>query len=440
MHCYLSTAQVSKLRPRSVRSMAKRKVRDAARAAPCRIVVAIALLAGAPMLSFGADHAERSFPIDCFPDAVERWSAAGPDAGARYGAVNLPGIVLGPPAESSPLVGGTSVASLGPGGEMVYRFDDIVIEDRPGPDFIVFENAFFVGSVPENPGEGFTVFAELGTVEVSSDGLSWQMMPFDQAALDRSRGANIDENQHRELGGLAGSTPTFSGNWTIPDDRFTWDPEGQGGVSGAGGDAFDLADVGMTEARFVRIRDARSENGVPGAADGFDLDTIIVLHGRPVAPAGPDLDGDRLSDREEEVFFASQVDLVDSDADGTDDGREAASCRSPTSAEITPYYVEEPRLYLEGSACTVLRWTWLSETATVQIIRGPLSALFEAAAEISLGTATCLDSQAGGVRWSCDDLSPSLGEGWYYLVRRDTSTHFGRSSSLKPRVPESGCP
>lgn len=43
----------------------------------------------------------------------------------------------------------------------------------------------------------------------------------------------------------------------------------------AGGDAFDLADIGVAQARFVRIRDAGL--GSPaGVASGFDLDAIAA--------------------------------------------------------------------------------------------------------------------------------------------------------------------
>ncbi len=51
----------------------------------------------------------------------------------------------------------------------------------------------------------------------------------------------------------------------------------------AGGDAFDLADLGLTRARYVRLLDvgvtyygARTWCG--GGGGGFDLDAIAVVH------------------------------------------------------------------------------------------------------------------------------------------------------------------
>ena len=47
-----------------------------------------------------------------------------------------------------------------------------------------------------------------------------------------------------------------------------------------GGDAFDLADVKVTRARFVRIRDLSSSGS--GTSAGFDLDAAGLIH--DVAP------------------------------------------------------------------------------------------------------------------------------------------------------------
>jgi hypothetical protein len=49
----------------------------------------------------------------------------------------------------------------------------------------------------------------------------------------------------------------------------------------AGGDPFDLADVGLSEARFVRIHDVSGETcpdaGGP-TSDGFDLDAVSIVN------------------------------------------------------------------------------------------------------------------------------------------------------------------
>ena len=49
-----------------------------------------------------------------------------------------------------------------------------------------------------------------------------------------------------------------------------------------GGDAFDLAELGLAEARFVRVRDV-SETGAPPTA-GFDLDAIGVVNASDLEP------------------------------------------------------------------------------------------------------------------------------------------------------------
>jgi hypothetical protein len=46
----------------------------------------------------------------------------------------------------------------------------------------------------------------------------------------------------------------------------------------AGGDAFDLADIGVAHARFVRITDSGA-NTYDGETGGFDLDAIAVVNG-----------------------------------------------------------------------------------------------------------------------------------------------------------------
>ena len=42
----------------------------------------------------------------------------------------------------------------------------------------------------------------------------------------------------------------------------------------AGGDAFDLADLGLESANFVRIVDSGAN-----ILGGFDLDAVVIVHG-----------------------------------------------------------------------------------------------------------------------------------------------------------------
>ena len=129
-----------------------------------RWMAAAVVLAAAIVLDLAG---ASSIPVDCLPDAVVQWDAAQPALELRFGAALLPGIVLGPPGSSLPINGSTSVASLGNGGSVVLAFHDLVIEDGPGPDFIVFENPFFVGVAPATAQDDYLIFAEPGIVEVT---------------------------------------------------------------------------------------------------------------------------------------------------------------------------------------------------------------------------------------------------------------------------------
>lgn len=383
--------------------------------------------------------AERSLPVDCLPDSLPGWQAAAPDPDLRFGATNLPGIVLGPPGDSLPTQGSTAVASLGNGGLAVVEWSDVVIEDRPGPDFIVFENAFWVGFVPGSPGDDFEVFVEPAIVSVSADGESWHEFPYDAQALSDAVGRTADRALWSRLRGLAGVTPTFTGDWNVPDDPEVWDPAGTGGVSGAGGDAFDLADVGLSEARFVRVVDGETLNGAPGSAEGFDLDAVVVLHGRPLGSGAPDQDGDGLSDATETALQGSDPALADSDGDGLDDGREVAGCHDPAGTVAGPHWVREPRLWLTGGPCHEVRWTFLGSGFLYDLIRGDLDNLSPYPGGVDLGPTSCLADDTAAVRWSCDGGLPSPAEGFYFLVR-EAGTGWGRSAGLDPRDSTSGCP
>jgi len=400
-----------------------------------------AALALAFVTAAAAPCVAGSLPVDCFPDEVVVWLAAEPAPETRFGASFLPGIVLGPPGDSIATQGSTSVASLGFGGVAVVRFDDVVIENGPGPDFIVFENPFFVGFVPASDQDEYQIFAEPGFVEVSADGATWLPFPFDAQALAASLGANIDRDQYALLRGLAGLTPTFTGNWTVPDDPLDFDPSGIGGISGAGGDAFDLADIGLAEARFVRITDADSRNGPTGPAEGFDLDAVVVLHGRPAPPPASDRDADGLEDAAEDVLYGTDPDLPDSDGDGIDDGREVAGCRDPNGFSDAPLFAAEPRLWLRDNAdCTETRWTFLGTGVTYDLLRGDLADLSESSSEVDLGPGTCLVDGSFTVRFSCDATVPQPSHGFFYVVRAAGTTHYGRSSGLNERHATIGCP
>ncbi len=177
---------------------------------------------------------------DPFADEVVSFE---PGDFAGFGADAMPDVVLGSP-EGTGKAGSTHVVSLGQEGVIVLALTDIGLMDGDGPDLLVFENAF--------PG-----WPETGVVAASEDGETWHEWP---CASDDPDGG---------YPGCAGVNPVYasSSNGIDPTDP---------GV--AGGDAFDLADLGLVRARFVRIRDSGA-NPYEGTSGGFDLDAIAVING-----------------------------------------------------------------------------------------------------------------------------------------------------------------
>ncbi len=201
----------------------------------------------------GAGEAGASFVCDAVP---ERYGSAvvqyefGP--GQDFGQAEFPARVLGPPRGGGCCTGSLDVTSLGEGGFAVLEFGNNVIQNADGPDFLVFENAF----VPASGGPE-TVFAEVASVSVSQDGERWfafpctaTAYPFDSCAGWHPVLANSSDG---ELGPLSPET--------------------------AGGDPFDLADVGLDWVRYVRIEDRVDVAGT------FDLDAVGIVHsGCPSQP------------------------------------------------------------------------------------------------------------------------------------------------------------
>jgi len=379
--------------------------------------------------------------VDCFADEVVRFHAAfaPPESGQRV--PELPGIVTGPPGDSLPVSGSTSTVSLGHAGWILLEFTDNTIHDGPGPDFIVFENVFFRTSVPADPNQPFTVFAEPATVAVSDDGVLFFTFPHDPDALVHVGQNGTPSSALPLLRGLAGITPTFTGNWTVPDDPDVWDPSGSGGVSGAGGDAFDLADVGLAQARYVLITDLDLGTGFAGPAEGFDLDSIVALHSMPVAPGEPDADGDGLSDQDESLRYASNPFDRDTDGDGEDDGAEAARCRSPRSASMAPFFVPEPELRMAqgtgGGAGTWATWSFISSSSTYDVVRGEIAAPGSA---LPAGV-TCVEDNSFNLSSPADAQGPAPGRLFFYLVRVTGQADYGFGSAGAPRSFTSGdCP
>lgn len=394
-------------------------------------------------LATGLAQAEQA-PVDCFADRVVEFRSGFTDPATGFGFFNLPGIVLGPPGDSLPTLGSLSVASLGRAGEITLEFTDNMIVDGPGPDLILFENAFFVGGVPTSPDQEYRVAADLGQVQVSADGVTYFEFPFSRDALLMASGSSLPSTLLLQLIGLSGITPTFTGNWTIPDDLRVWDPAGTGGVSGAGGDAFDLADVGLTEARFVRIIDSGAPTGLSGSGEGYDLDAVVALHSRPTAAVTRDSDGDGLDDLAEEIFYGARPDDPDTDGDGIEDGVEVASCRSPVSAGDLPFFSPQLDISTDTPEATVLHWNFLGSPYRYDAARGDLRSLAFAGSSVDLGLLACIENDSTDVQtMGHEDLSvPEPGEVFFYVVRGVRSGvpgGYGHSSDGRERVGAGGC-
>ena len=172
-----------------------------------------------------------------------------------FGAHLYPGIIYGPPR-----TGGTHVVTFGGGGSLVIELNGFIVVNGAGPDFTIFENAV-VSNLWGN-------FFERAEVSASDDGVNF--IPFPCDAFDPEE---INE-------GCAGVTPVNATNNPL-------DP------AVSGGDSYDLADVGLTEAKFIRIEDLDTcRPGDPTWLDaegsflcsiagqqGFDLDAISIVNG-----------------------------------------------------------------------------------------------------------------------------------------------------------------
>ncbi|MFM7199507.1 MAG: cell surface protein [Myxococcota bacterium] len=176
-----------------------------------------------------------------------------PGEAAGFGQDLFPTIVYGPPVGGGVSQGSVDVLSLGLGGEIVLSFGILRVVDGDGPDFVVFENPFYIT-------EGVS-YAEPAQVSVSLDGERWTSFPCALSAYPYE--------------GCAGVTPVTA---NLELGISPLDP------AQAGGDLFDLASIGVAEARYVRITDG----GVVGVsstapAAGFDLDAVALLHHRIAA-------------------------------------------------------------------------------------------------------------------------------------------------------------
>ncbi len=239
-----------------------------------------------------------------FPDAVRDF-VVGTGGGFQQGL--LPDVVLGGPRGAGAGNGSLDVFSLGRGGWIILEFRESIIVDGPGVDFTVFENPFLI---PSGTSAG-PPFAEAAQVSVSTDGVHFVDFP---CAIDDAVGL---------YPGCAGVYPVFadvSDPQAPPATEPTTVPLGVlvnaalplVPPPGSGGDSFDLADLHLPGARFVRIVSGPGALPAGGGRAGFDLDAIAAVHWRPAA----DQDGDGVDDNVDNCPQVSNGDQADADGDG----------------------------------------------------------------------------------------------------------------------------
>lgn len=201
------------------------------------------------LLSVCESGCNRSNPIssssnkigDPFPDEVIliRYGE-----GAGFGQNFFPNNILGPPDTSAratiPSANEQEILSLGSGGEIILKFNDGGIKNGEGPDFTIFENVFKYGLNH--------FYRETAFVSVSVNGMDWYQFPYDSITFQ----------------GLAGVNPTNGDkNYRNPFE--------------SGGDPFDLLDVGLSCAYYLKITDTNGR--VVDSGPSFDLDAVVVIHG-----------------------------------------------------------------------------------------------------------------------------------------------------------------
>jgi hypothetical protein len=243
---------------------------------------------------------------DSFADRVVSYTIG---AGGGKNVALLPGVVLGGPRGGGAFQGSQDTLSLGLGGSIVLEFTDNVVADGPGPDLLVFENAFLRhGLVTGLP------YVEPATVSVSADGVAWSTFPchLDQPPYYPGCAGIYPVFAITDAAALVPSTTPIETLVGVPVDQFV-------APAGAGGDAFDLADVGLAVARFVRIEASMLEPALD-AQSGFDLDAVAALH----TALPDDRDGDGVADAVDDCPTVADPAQTDTDGDGIGDACEVA--------------------------------------------------------------------------------------------------------------------
>lgn len=240
------------------------------------------------------------------------------------GGGGAPEAALGAPRGAGAFQGGGDTRSLGLHGSIVVELADEIVVDGPGPDLLVFENAFLVrGHTTLAP------FAEPAWVSVSADGTTFRTFPcaIDVAPFHPGCAGVYPVFAADAASALTPSTAPIEALIGVPVDDFV-------APAGSGGDAFDLAAVGLRAARFVRIQGGGARWGLDGLG-GFDLDAVAAVHAAPGAGA-LDADGDGIPDAADGCPATFDPVQSDGDGDGVGDACDADGALSDGDGDGVP--------------------------------------------------------------------------------------------------------
>jgi hypothetical protein len=194
----------------------------------------------------------------------------------------------------APVWSSDKLLSIGAGGSVVVKFDHQVVNNvagvNYGMDFIMFGNVRYNDNgLRQTDEEGSLYGAELGTIEVSQNGIVWYNISVANASIfptmaytDSTLLYDEDWGTYNEVGGSTVS------DFTIPVDPFfdasNKDMAGlQAGYAGSGGGtAFDIASTGLDWIQYVRVSQDSSDewsNEIDAFADVVPEPCTIALFG-----------------------------------------------------------------------------------------------------------------------------------------------------------------
>ena len=151
---------------------------------------------------------------------------------------NNPLKALGPPEGTGSNAGSLDVVSIESGKSLVVEILNYDVIDGPGWDFVVFENAFYTNyGKPSDVVAGAWRWMEPAQVSVSEDGVQWLGFLASEDSLFNPSHVN------HWTGNWAGVAPVFTSS-ASGIKPLTWC---------AGGDKFDLHDIGVANARYIKI-------------------------------------------------------------------------------------------------------------------------------------------------------------------------------------------